>query len=99
MKQAGPPRGKKKSPAKHPGWAIRLSIALDGAGETDRKVLAKRLHVVPRTISHWLAGSRQPPFDKFVELCEIAGVTTDWVLRRKGASPAAQEYRAASSEK
>ena len=34
----------------------------------------------PRTVSHWLAGEREPPYEALVRIKEITGVSLDWLL-------------------
>ena len=67
-----------------PRWAIKLCLALEDAGQTDRKRLAERLGVSTRTISHWMAGEREPPYDALIQLRDITGVSLDWILAGKG---------------
>ena len=93
----------KVASASRPIWAIRLQMALEQAGfVTDRgtidyKRLGETFSVVPRTVNHWVDGTREPRFSVIVEIAKITGCSTDWLLGMEGAVPFSREYRSTSN--
>jgi transcriptional regulator with XRE-family HTH domain len=44
--------------------------------------LASKLHVGPTSISNYEVGARMPPTETVIELCDIFGVSADYLLGR-----------------
>ena len=61
--------------------AMRIAQALDDAGIRPGDV-ARRLGVVPSTVSGWLRGRREPDAATLTQIAEMCGVTTDELLGR-----------------
>ena len=49
-----------------------------------QETLAEKLDVTRQSISKWELGTAQPDTEKIIRLCQLFGVTTDWLLLYKG---------------
>ena len=47
-----------------------------------QKVLAEKLNVSERTVSHWENGTRECDFDTLIRIADFFGVTIDELLRQ-----------------
>jgi transcriptional regulator with XRE-family HTH domain len=58
----------------------RLKESREGFGMTQAQV-AEMLHVTRQTVSKWENGVNDPDIGTIVRLCDLYGVTLDWLLR------------------
>ncbi|MCL2363540.1 MAG: helix-turn-helix domain-containing protein [Defluviitaleaceae bacterium] len=49
-----------------------------------QEALAEQLGVTRQSISKWELGTAQPDTEKIIRLCQLFGVTTDWLLLQRG---------------
>jgi transcriptional regulator with XRE-family HTH domain len=82
-----PHKTKFKAPPKNaPDWAVRLGWALERS-PYDKKEIAEKLGVVPKTIDSWTDGRTEPSYIKLIHLCAISQVGVEWVLTGGGRPP------------
>lgn len=67
---------------KYFAFAERVQRAAELAGLNAAR-LAARLDLTPGTMSRYWNGERLPPSDTLIELCEIIGVSPEWLIKGK----------------
>lgn len=59
----------------------RLQTARQGA-EMCQSELARRIYVRRETVARWEQGTRIPSAENIAALCDVLGVSADWLLGR-----------------